>query len=108
MKIIIDDQGFAWKNCKMCGAYVECDNCGNNTCNGGTGDLADGTECGCEAAYNHSDQYHKEGLVPELEELFKIAGPEQESVEEAIFRELFGDETNIQDDGPEVLGDEVQ
>ena len=45
--------------CHMCGEHIRCGYCGNNTCNGGTGVLLDGKECGCEEAYKVSDAYFK-------------------------------------------------
>ena len=36
----------------MCGPTVICGKCGNNSCNGGAGTLADGSPCdACESAY---------------------------------------------------------
>lgn len=38
---------------------IVCADCGNNCCNGGTGDV-DGKRCGCEEAYAHQDAYWKD------------------------------------------------
>ena len=46
--------------CEMCGEHVVCGYCGNNCCNGGTGTLPDGTECGCDEAYAAQDEYFKD------------------------------------------------
>lgn len=45
-----------WADCPICGRHVKCGRCGNNCCNGGTGTLPDGTECGCESAYALQDK----------------------------------------------------
>lgn len=45
--------------CPMCGEHIECGYCGNNCCNGGTGNLPDGSECGCQEAYNIQDEYFR-------------------------------------------------
>ncbi len=37
-----------WDICEMCGPMVRCGNCGNNCCNGGSGD---GCPDKCDAAY---------------------------------------------------------
>lgn len=38
--------------CDMCRCnYIECGYCGNNCCNAGTGQLSDGSNCGCKEAY---------------------------------------------------------
>lgn len=37
-----------WDICEMCGPHVRCGHCGNNCCNGGSGD---GCPDGCESAY---------------------------------------------------------
>jgi len=41
--------------CELCNIEsVICDTCGNNVCNGGNGELEDGSECkDCEAAYQY-------------------------------------------------------
>lgn len=44
-----------WEICEMCGPFVRCGYCGNNCCNGGTGTLPDGKECGCKEAYAQQD-----------------------------------------------------
>ena len=43
-------------NCEICGVHVRCGYCGNNCCNGGTGTLPSGKECGCEEAYSFQDR----------------------------------------------------
>lgn len=40
-----------WDDCQLCGRTVICGVCGNNTCNGGYGEV-DGETCtACESAY---------------------------------------------------------
>lgn len=45
------------QECEICGEHIRCGYCGNNCCNGGTGLLEDGTECGCEEAYKFQGEY---------------------------------------------------
>ena len=45
-----------WFICEMCGPYVRCGYCGNNCCNGGTGELPSGDPCGCKEAYKQQDE----------------------------------------------------
>lgn len=57
MKTITDTKGFEWGWCGMCEKpYVNCPECGNNCCNGGTGDK-DGKPCGCDKAYTHQSSF---------------------------------------------------
>lgn len=50
---------FEWKYCAVCEKMmVICPDCGNNCCNGGTGKLPSGEECGCEAAYQFQKENH--------------------------------------------------
>lgn len=46
-------KGHYWNYCHLCGhEVVICGECGNNTCNGGYGEV-DGEECGsCQSAYD--------------------------------------------------------
>lgn len=39
---------------------VICADCGNNCCNAGTGEKANGERCGCDEAYDHQDLYWKD------------------------------------------------
>lgn len=40
----------------MCGPRVICGKCGNNCCNGGYGELVDGSQCdACPSAYDKQD-----------------------------------------------------
>lgn len=48
----------ALSHCEMCGDMVVCTDCGNNCCNGGTGEV-DGRPCGCSEAYDHQDVWRK-------------------------------------------------
>ena len=57
-----------WDYCGLCDApYVICGRCGNNCCNGGTGNVEDGTECGCAEAY----ALQQAGPEPEFPEEYK-------------------------------------
>ena len=60
------EQIYKWDWCSLCqGAYIICPLCGNNTCNGGSGTLADGTRClKCEDAHAYYDKMEKAGKVP--------------------------------------------
>lgn len=51
------------KNCPLCGEPIECGYCGNNCCNGGTGTLPNGNECGCDDAYKVQDEYFKNEVL---------------------------------------------
>jgi hypothetical protein len=45
--------------CNLCETdIVICADCGNNCCNGGTGEV-DGARCGCSEAYEDQDAYWK-------------------------------------------------
>lgn len=47
----------SWAVCGMCGIMVRCKTCGNNCCNGGYGELADGSKCpDCPSAYEKQDK----------------------------------------------------
>ena len=42
-----------WFECPLCGLAVRCGKCGNNCCNGGFGELPDGSQCdACPSAYD--------------------------------------------------------
>lgn len=44
-----------WADCEMCGRMVICGKCGNNCCNGGSGEV-DGVKCAaCDEAYAMQD-----------------------------------------------------
>ena len=53
--------GHHWELCPMCGPMVICGYCGNNCCNAGSGQVADGTDegtlCGCGDAYELQSHY---------------------------------------------------
>jgi len=55
------------KYCDHCQTtYIECGYCGNNCCNGGTGNLPDGSRCGCEEAYDQqAKMWHEEPMEKE-------------------------------------------
>ena len=45
-----------WDVCTSCGPMVRCGTCGNNCCNGGSGELDDGSKCqDCESAYKKQE-----------------------------------------------------
>ena len=47
---------FEWKYCTLCDVMmVICPDCGNNTCNAGSGWLENGDWCGCEEAYQYKE-----------------------------------------------------
>lgn len=49
--------GHFWDDCSMCGRMVVCGKCGNNSCNGGYGNLPNGLVCdACPSAYETQDQ----------------------------------------------------
>ena len=52
-----------WNDCPICGRHVRCGYCGNNCCNGGTGKLPDGSECGCDEAYEKQSREMKMGVT---------------------------------------------
>ena len=71
MKKIVDASGFTWGWCVLCnGVYVECSVCGNNCCNGSTGKLDSGENCGCSVAYEHQDKAYEEDCLPKFEDFF--------------------------------------
>jgi hypothetical protein len=47
-----------WDYCTHCDRrMVRCGKCGNNSCNGGYGTLADGSQCdACPSAYDKQDR----------------------------------------------------
>jgi len=50
-----------WSECEMCGPTVICGKCGNNCCNGGYGELPDGTTCdACPSAHEKCDKEYPE------------------------------------------------
>ena len=55
----------AWDDCPICERHVRCGYCGNNCCNGGTGNLPDGSKCGCDEAYEKQAREMKpQGRTP--------------------------------------------
>ena len=66
----LDPQGQYWGWCQLCDApFVRCQRCGNNCCNGGTGELEDGSQCGCADAYDHQEKCRKNGTEPTEEQI---------------------------------------
>jgi hypothetical protein len=66
-----DSNGQDWEWCETCQcAFIRCSHCGNNCCNAGTGQLKDGTECGCKEAYAYYDEHE-----PPSKELMLKHGP---------------------------------
>jgi hypothetical protein len=61
-KDMADTQAFVhrWEFCPLCcGWMVVCGKCGNNCCNGGYGELPDGSPCdACPSAYDLQEQGH--------------------------------------------------
>jgi hypothetical protein len=57
---------FQWKWCNQCrcAAFI-CPKCGNNCCNGGSGDNCPDN---CQEAYDYQEQAYKDGKVPSKEE----------------------------------------
>lgn len=57
---------FEWKYCPTCETMmVICPQCGNNSCNGGSGTLKDGTRCAvCDLAYQYFSQAVETNSVP--------------------------------------------
>lgn len=52
-----------WFVCEMCGPSVLCGNCGNNTCNGGSGDI-NGEPCEyCLDAHKFCAEGYKKRLL---------------------------------------------
>ncbi len=50
---------FKIEKCELCGWFVRCPKCGNNSCNGGFGEV-DGKECDvCNVAYVIQDAINK-------------------------------------------------
>lgn len=63
---------FKWEWCDLCQyAFIRCPYCKNNCCNGGTGKLPSGEECGCKEAYSFQDSGHEKGIAPKSEEEIK-------------------------------------
>lgn len=52
-----------WEICAICGPMVRCGYCGNNCCNGGTGEIEEGVKCGCKEAYTQQGNGPPEGFV---------------------------------------------
>ena len=59
---------FQWGYCELCDStFVYCPKCGNNCCNGGSGEL-DGEKCDvCELAYQYQDLACKTKTDPSKE-----------------------------------------
>lgn len=60
--------------CGLCGGlYVSCPRCGNNTCNGGSGELENGEKCPtCLKAYDLIDKLRKTTLAVDIQQLLNI------------------------------------
>ena len=67
----MNEQIYKWGWCSHCQcAYIICPLCGNNTCNGGSGTLQDGTKClKCDDAYKYHDKMEKLGKIPTYSEI---------------------------------------
>lgn len=64
-----------WDICPMCGPMVRCGTCGNNCCNGGRGELPDGSPCpDCHEAYEIQDAAYKDGTAPKDEDIHTTRG----------------------------------
>lgn len=59
-KIVLEPHSL--QECPLCGQHIRCGHCGNNCCNGGTGTLPDGSECGCADAYKVQGEFFKKLL----------------------------------------------
>ena len=61
----------------MCeAAFIRCPKCGNNTCNGGYGQI-DGVKCDvCPLAYQYQDLADETGTSPKTKEDIRIAESE--------------------------------
>lgn len=58
----------AWDICEMCGPMVVCGYCGNNCCNGGTGDNCPDK---CASAYAMQDRGAPQELTDEFRALWR-------------------------------------
>lgn len=58
------EKGHKWDRCGFCGIMVICGTCGNNCCNGGSGESPDGGRCpDCKSAYEYQDEYWDEAEI---------------------------------------------
>ena len=59
-ELVVPELNHTWDFCNQCGWHVKCANCGNNCCNGGSGD---GCPDKCAEAYHLQDEFEQE-LTP--------------------------------------------
>jgi len=61
-----DKYNFQWEWCYTCDCwFIRCPKCGNNSCNGGYGNI-DGEECDiCSLAYSYQKLANETGHLPD-------------------------------------------